>query len=282
MIPIWKDTFYTFTADTLTYYVTKGDEDTIYTGKAYRFPDADEGRVQINRIAENYLSTFLPPLSTVSATTTFTHSDACGQFKLYNASGDTLLGTYDFVWNWEYDNETFSQNTPLSCPVDGKYATNQFEFATTYHTSKEVKTVIKRATANDCGSWALYYRNRKGGYDSYLLRGKVSRTDDFTFYGYEKGIDNNNMGYEREKVRYKNVIGSKWELNTGWLKDAEAKTLARHLFSSGYVILHNLDTDTLIPVNISDTSVQHKTFNNERKMFSYTINVEAANKEMVL
>lgn len=285
MIPIYKNTFYTFTATSLTYYITYGAEETvIYTGKAYKFPgdEATEGRIQINRIAQNYLTVELPRLSEISGTTTYTHPDACGTFKLYNAENDTLLATYDFVYDWDYDSELFSQNTALSVPINGKFAPGQFSLSTTYHTTKQVKTVIQRATPNDCGDYALYYRNRKGGFDSFLIEGKVRKSDDFTIYGYERSIDSNDLDYDRERVRYKNLISSKYELNTGWLNDAQAQKLARHLFSSGYVILHNLTTDQLIPVVITDTNVEYKTFNNDRKLISYQINVETANKEMVL
>lgn len=280
MIPIYQDTFYTFTADTLSYYITY-DGDVIYQGRAYRFPDDATGRIKINKIAEDYIKMDFPRLSVITATTTYNHSEAVGEFLLYDEE-DTLLATYEFAYDWDYDKELFSANKALSCPPSDKYAQNQFVFNTTYSTGKTISTQIGRATANDCGDYALYYINRKGGLDSYLLRGKCVMTSEFEQSTYEKGIDNNYLDYEREKTRYRNDIGFSWELNTGWLKDSESKILSRHLFSSNDVYLHNLDTDEVIPVIIKDSSVDEKTYKTERKLFNYTINVEASNKELVL
>ncbi len=280
MTPIYQDTYYTFTADTLSYYVTYDDEP-IYQGRAFKFPDEASGRIQINRIAEDFLSMDLPRLSTVTATTTYTHPAACGEFKLYDEE-DTLLATYDFAYDWDYDGALFNANKALSLPASDKRAQNQFDMETTYYTTKAFKTIIKRATANDCGDWALYYLNRKGGWDTYLIKGKVRKTSEFTQNDYEKGIDNNYLDYEREKTRYRTDVGYSWELNTGWLKDGESKTLARHLFSSNNVFLHDLTNDVIWPVVITDKSVEEKTFASERKLYNYTINVEASNKEMVL
>lgn len=280
MTPIYKDTYYTFTADTLSYYVMK-DTEIIYQGRAFRFPDAVEGKIQINRIAEDYIKMDLPRLSEVSGTTTYTHLDAVGTFQLYD-DDDTLLATYEFAYDWNYDNDLFNATHSINANAADRYAQNEFEFDTKYYSTKDVKTIIKRATANDCGDWAIYYLNRKGGWDSYLIKGKVRKTSDFNIGTYENCIDNNYADYEREKVRYKTDIGYSWELNTGWLKDGESELLSRHLFPSNYVFLHDLTADKIYPVVITDKSVETKTFANERKLFNYTINVENANKEMVL
>ena len=52
--PIWKDTYYTTTAASANYSI-KLDGNTIFTGKAVRYPGADEMNININRICRNYL-----------------------------------------------------------------------------------------------------------------------------------------------------------------------------------------------------------------------------------
>ena len=52
--PIWKDTYYTTTAASANYSI-KLDGNTIFTGKAVRYPGADEMSININRICRNYL-----------------------------------------------------------------------------------------------------------------------------------------------------------------------------------------------------------------------------------
>ena len=51
-----------------------------------------------------------------------------------------------------------------------------------------------------------------------------------------------------------------------------------HLLESTQVYLHNLETDEIIPVVITDTSCVYKTYSNQgNTRFYYTINVEASN-----
>jgi hypothetical protein len=64
------------------------------------------------------------------------------------------------------------------------------------------------------------------------------------------------------------------------MTDAESSRM-HHLMHSTNVFLYNIDTEQMLPVLITDTSVEHKTFKGQgNKLVNYTINVEFANKKM--
>lgn len=128
---------------------------------------------------------------------------------------------------------------------------------------------------NHCGDAALYYLNSVGGYDAFLIEGKVLRTDKYTQQDYYKSYDNTTIEFGR--TRYITEITGSWELHTAYLRDEEAERLVRNLFPSTRVWLHLLGEDIVTPVVITDTSATYKTFrNNGEKLVAYTIKVDAS------
>ena len=126
-----------------------------------------------------------------------------------------------------------------------------------------------------CGDAALYYLSSTGAWDAFLIEGPVKRTDKYTQQDYYKAFDNTTIEFGRR--RYLTDIKRTWELTTGWLTDEEAERLADNLFPSTDVYLHLLDTDEMLPVIITDTSVEHKTYENQKdQLVSYKINVESS------
>ena len=131
-------------------------------------------------------------------------------------------------------------------------------------------------TVNYCGSFALYYLNCKGGWDAFLIEGKVRRYDDYTHYDYVKAYDNQTI--EFGKKRYMNEIKPRWELHTGWLNDEQSENLAKNLLGSTCVYAHNLETNEIFPVIITDNSTEYKSYRNEGKLVAYTISIEASHE----
>lgn len=125
-----------------------------------------------------------------------------------------------------------------------------------------------------CCKYCLYYQNALGGWDSLLINGNDKRTDKITSYNYIKAIDNNTKSFGTKK--YLNTISTSYKLHTDWMTDDEASRM-HHLLESTEVYLHNLEDDTIIPVNITNNSCEFKTFtNNGKKKFNYEIDVELA------
>lgn len=126
-----------------------------------------------------------------------------------------------------------------------------------------------------CGDVALYYLNAAGGWDAFLIRGKVLRTDKMTQGDYYKSFDNRTI--EFGKSRWLNEVRPSWELHTSYLTDNQAERLVRNLLPSTQVYLHDLVDNVYYPVVITDTSAEYKTYENQgNKLVAYTIKVEGS------
>jgi hypothetical protein len=95
---------------------------------------------------------------------------------------------------------------------------------------------------------------------------------------YRKAINNTTKQFATKK--YLNVINTSYKLYTDWLTDDEASRM-HHLLESTEVYLHNLEDDTIIPVNLTNSTCEYKTFtNNARRKFYYEINAELAQQKI--
>lgn len=274
MIPVCNSTFYTTTADTVSFYVTDGTNE-IFRGKAYKAPDAAQIAIELNEIAKYHLhSDFTGIWGNTSGS--FTMSDAAKTFSIYRTD-NTLWGSTRFYNDWSYE----SSASTLSMPANNKIGTNMYKFTTTVNGSEQIVTSYSKPTANACGDYALYYINLKSGCDSFLIEGKSVESKTMEQFNYRTHNPNNNNQHNRENHRFQTNVKLNWELNTGWLSDYEAKILYDNLFTSSSIYLHNLKTNKIYPVHITDTSVTRKEFLNERSLISYKINVEYDNLRLV-
>lgn len=269
--PIWKDTFYSTTGETLIYkLITSGD--TIFLGKAVKFPTASLVEVNINDICKNYMSNELPDIRGISAATSFTNTEACKTFQLYNENL-RLLETYQFLWDWSYLDWNGGSKS-MSLDINGHKDIRMYDFSTSV-SAGVVTNSIAFTNNGYCGDWALYFQNKFGGWSSFLIEGNVKRTDTVTQYKYSKAARNTTIDFE--DTVYSEDIDRRWQMYTGWLSDAESERLADNLLKSPRIYAHNLNTGEIIPVVITDTNIEHKTYRNQgHKPFSYVISVKAS------
>lgn len=131
-----------------------------------------------------------------------------------------------------------------------------------------------------CGDWALYYLNKMGGHDAFMIEGNVKVVDNIDRDQYTQNARNTNPS-SFAKTTIQSRISTTYELSTGWLTDEESEILASQLMSSPQVFLHN-KTSLYIPtaVNITDTSVEHKKFKNGKQLNRYTITVEESQTKL--
>ena len=116
-------------------------------------------------------------------------------------------------------------------------------------------------------NYALYYVNAYGGWDTLAIQGNVTQTDNIQSHTYKNKTNG--------KVKYLNTITPTWQLYTDDMNDGSRM---HHLLGSTEVYLHNLQTDEILPVVITDTNCVYKTYANQgNKRFHYAINVEASN-----
>ena len=119
--------------------------------------------------------------------------------------------------------------------------------------------------------YVLYYINPWGGYDWFPIMGKVVESDELVQYTYNQNYNNTTLQFG--KRRYLSEIHKKFELNTHWLREEESKRMW-YLIQSNTVYLHNLKTDEVMPVIITDTKQEHKKRGLISNRISYQINVE--------
>lgn len=285
--PIWKDVYYSSTAFTILDYALQiVDAETIYTGRAYRRPGADIISINISKICQDYIKDSFRDVDFRTLTgQTYVHPNAYVEFNLINVLNGNVLGTYGFVYDWSYEEWDGSARN-ISSPINNHTVTGMYSFQsfsrTVLNTKTEVITQIGMVNSgNSCGDIALYYKNRKGGWDAFLIEGTVTKKDKYTKYTYNRSYNNNTL--EFENGTYHSQIITSYKLCTGWLNDSESENLAFNLLSSNEVYLHNLCTNNVYPVVITDNTATYKTYkNNSRKLVNYQISVEESQRKEVL
>ena len=132
---------------------------------------------------------------------------------------------------------------------------------------------------NTCSRYALYYVNAYGGWDSLLIEGNHSEVDNLTRHMRETEYDNRNV-QNRGTHNYVNEIVKTLTLHTSWLSDDESSRM-HHLLNSTNVYLGELNSGRMIPVVLTDTTSEYKTYKgNGGKLVNYAINVTIAQERI--
>lgn len=312
--PIWQDVDYSYNTinESVNYNINR-DSEIIYSGKAYKMPLSEDINININKCSSSFLNSSI--YNAFLNNTIWNITEGVGVFGLYInddfKSKYVFYNSYSYMENPAYKNDGFiSLSVPIRKEFDSRqYAVYSFFDAIggtvsklakcIYHysnttssltnsvaprteyvfTNKIPSGVLKVQFFDDeyivktgCSKYCLYYVNGYGGWDSFLINGNDKRTDKLTSYTYVKSCNNNTTEFGSKK--YLNVVKPTYELFTDWLNDDESSRMW-HLLESTEVYLHNLETDKIIPVNITNNSVDYKTFtNNGKKKYYYKISVE--------
>ena len=138
--------------------------------------------------------------------------------------------------------------------------------------------ILVRSVVKTCYDYCLYYRNAHNGYDSLLIQGNANKKDKIESIYYTKNADNTKQDFA--KTKYNNVITTTYTMHTDWFNDEEQSKL-HHLLESTEVYLHNLNTDEIQPVNITNNVCEYKTYsNNGRKKWYNTIEPEVSQNKI--
>lgn len=275
----WEDILLERTEQIFNYKVYNG-ETLLFQGRSYKRPNADYNVIKVNKIFENYLSnSLLSLLNDRENTTEAINTEACKVFQVYKIEDDdteTLVEEYNVLYDWSYSFEYANDRARyvLSQPINGKYVAGMLKL-NTIATHKNVTNSLTDGDYNllACGDYALYYLNAMGGFDALLIEGAVVKKSTITQYTTDKNVNNKIIDFEQQK--YINEIQDSYELNTGFFTDNQAEILSKNLIPSKEVYLHNLKTDKIIPVLITDTNVTFQTYaTNGLQMPQYKINVK--------
>jgi hypothetical protein len=80
----------------------------------------------------------------------------------------------------------------------------------------------------------------------------------------------------RGRRNYVNEVDKQFTLHTAVMTDVQSKAM-HHLIESTNVYLYDIAQDQMIPVIVTDSALQYKTYrNNGNRMVSYDINVQVA------
>lgn len=132
-----------------------------------------------------------------------------------------------------------------------------------------------------CSRYALYYMNAYGGWETLLLRGRVSFSEGYQRRVYTRDFDNG-VTTERGEVNFLNEVEVDMVLRTGWLTDAGAANI-RHLTGSTWVYLYDMEEKMFTPLVLTDTSVDRKSYRGEgAALVSYSINARVARERVRL
>lgn len=136
-----------------------------------------------------------------------------------------------------------------------------------------------------CGNGALYYRNRFGGWDGYLLEGNIKKSEKYTKQQFTSNGENTKSSSWGTKTD-KNSIVTSYETTTGWLSDEESDRFVYHLLSSPTVYFQPFEADPhrlgdMISVNITNTTAEYKKFKNGRNLVKYTITFDESKTKQI-
>lgn len=188
----------------------------------------------------------------------FSLADGSIWHYLLNLNSLTYNGAFSFAYSYDFDvtRQGMVPGTYSKLSISDDDRTFSYSYNIT----------------NTCYKYALYYLNDIGGWDYMLFGGRELQRDDIKRLQYKKEYVSQALDWGRKN--YLTQINEKWELNTSYVNDETSRKL-QPLFSSNKIILQDLETSKLIPVNITNASVEHKTYRNQgRKLYSYTINIE--------
>lgn len=177
----------------------------------------------------------------------------------------------DFNGDFNYD---FSQSVRMAQNQTAVFDLSRWQDVESVTIGNNVFKVV-----NGCSRYALYYVNAYGGWDSLLIEGNHSEVDNLTRWTREVEYDNRSV-QNRGKINYVNEIVKSLTLHTSWLSDDESSRM-HHLLNSTNVYLGDLNTGQMIPVILTGTQTEYKTYKgNGGKLVNYAINVSIAQERI--
>lgn len=296
VFPIWEDVMQHIVSDEdwEDYQLQEGGVD-FYSGRAFKYLDEADIRVNVSRVVAPYLTTYFMDVDFIN--------------------DGVVLGSYTFVRDYSYDRTMhYTNNLWLNAPVNGRVPAGArlsvSLWGATSGGSMQVtdeggSLVVNEAIAKglNVGEWIsgtpgksytfggwkyevvdacrgalLKYVNAYGAFDYLLVEGVAKKTDKITRASYEK--DAAAMTKDFESKDYQATMEATWKGTTGWLTDSQSLRM-KHLVESVEVYMVDMQTGEEIPVTMRDSSLEYKTFdNNSRKMVNYSLSWTESQKKI--
>ena len=190
-----------------------------------------------------------------------------------------------FICEESTDGVTYTEKYSTYADVDrgrliqytiGSEATKRYVAVRKSNSTK--RTIYDRSY---CGQYVLFYKNRFGGYDSFLIESNLieKRTPNKTSWGdsipYAQGNEDvlsSNANSYKERIDSEKTT---YSFNSGYLSDEQSDRLYNHLILTEEAYLYDCVAGTYIPVKITNGEVEKEVFRNGRKLNSYRVEMEA-------
>lgn len=301
---IWKDYYVDLSAhltDGLCDYEIRIGADVIYSGRAVEAPDGS-CRVRVNDVCAGWLVSALPDLSVLG----YTADDSLVAFALYvgGSKVEDIVLYRDWSYDRGFDPYTLGiSSAPVRREVDARMPLLQSRLksaSVTVNVRGTSSTVsvsgagviavpaqnaegtvtiggVAYTLKETCKRYALYYVNAYGGWDQLLMDGGVETT------AWERDtIRTDYDNAEAEAVGERNWrtgVQRSWSLRTGVLTDDQA-ALMHHVTGSAQAFLYDMEEDVMMPVVMTDSAVEERTYRHGRRKIEYTVGCRLAQAEI--
>lgn len=130
------------------------------------------------------------------------------------------------------------------------------------------------AQIDNCYSrYYLQWQDRMGGFQSQPFNDK---------YTYSESFETETLTDYRGRKRLSNVgVTGKFKINTDWLKE-DLYPYYESIFTSPVLFLYDTKEDKRYSVLVTDSDYTEKTFNNQKKLFNLTLNLEINQKQTIV
>lgn len=291
-------------SDSVTYQVfnTK-DQSLVFTGKAYRYPDASYLQIDLTDIAHDYVTPAY--LSTSDGLPVDPDMTCWVEFRVVGNTPHTFSVRYWNKFDEPVPTSAYLFNDPAGLTLDpGSWlypmCSSTFYL---YNGSKLLGSYASGITKIDLndfdlssgdvlrlvsGTQEVKYRVRCGGHYDLLYQNSKGAIDTLTCYGHctrkssaEHSQMTLNSAYSSQNLHEhinKNYVGvSKlsWNLQTGMMSEAGSQNMPE-VAMSNRAWLHDIQTGSLYAVNITTTEFSTKIFKKDHGSMSYSIDVELA------
>lgn len=143
---------------------------------------------------------------------------------------------------------------------------------------KVVVNGVEYKAVDSCARYVLYYINAYGGWDSFVIEGNTTMSENVTRIERETGYDNRDMK-NRGKVNVASQMERVMTMHTSWLSDEQSLRM-HHLLNSTNVYLFDNETREMQPVLLSNDVTNFKTYKGSgNQMVNYTIELTFSNKK---
>ena len=197
-------------------------------------------------------------LSTTSTTSTMSNTGFLGNFEDTNPYTHTFFGSFG---KFISDYDTNIPYYDIDVYITWKNGSNGMQ----YRKVAEIKSCKER--------YYLLWQDRYGSYQSQPFKGKMEYSEDFT--------NEEILSYTGRRRKSNVIIQPKWKLNSGWLKE-QLFPFYESIYVSPILKLYDTKTQHEYDVILKDTPYVEKKYNNDRKLLSIELNLEATETQNII